>query len=274
MRLVFYTYSYTDRLDMPTGLCLERIAWKGYSGIDVSGTHGRSEDPRSFDADRRRLTRDTARRLNLRIEGVITHAELTRTLAGDQPLDLVGSIELAADLGAQGVTFHMGGPQPSIEPAALWKRTVDWIRTAVAAGDAKKIWLAVDGIWPPWIVNSPDSLARLFDEVGADSFGVNFDPCYLTLMGIDPVSFAARFAHRIRHAHLKDHVGRYPKWEHRIPGQGEMDYVAVFRALAAAKFEGSAAVECFIDMPFETACDQGFDAMTRAMTQAGVPPTR
>ena len=32
MRLSFYTYSYTDKLKMPTDMCLERIAQIGYAG--------------------------------------------------------------------------------------------------------------------------------------------------------------------------------------------------------------------------------------------------
>ena len=85
MRLAFYTYSYTDRLKMPIATCLQRVARAGYSGIDVSGTFGRSEDPASFDAARRRAMRETAEKLGLRIEAVITHAPLTDTLAGMKP---------------------------------------------------------------------------------------------------------------------------------------------------------------------------------------------
>ena len=63
---------------------------------------------------------------------------------------------------------------------------------------------------------------------------------------------------------------KYPNWQHRIPGQGEMDYVRVFAALAEAKFSGSAAVECFTDMKFEEACDRGYEAMSSAMRKAGI----
>ena len=79
-----------------------------------------------------------------------------------------------------------------------------------------------------------------------------------------------RFASRIRHVHLKDHVGKYPNWQHKVPGDGEMDYVRVFAALAEAKFAGAVAVECFTDMKFEEACDRGYAAMSAAMRKAGV----
>ena len=57
MRLAFYTYSYTDRLDLPVVSTLERIKRAGYDGIDISGTHCPSADPMSFTPQRRTLTR-------------------------------------------------------------------------------------------------------------------------------------------------------------------------------------------------------------------------
>jgi sugar phosphate isomerase/epimerase len=74
MRLAFYTYSYTDRLEMPIEPALERIAETGYDGIDISGTDGSSADPLSVTPALRQLTRRTAERLGLEIEAIITHA--------------------------------------------------------------------------------------------------------------------------------------------------------------------------------------------------------
>ena len=272
MRLAFYTYSYTDRLDMPIPHCLKRIAQVGYTGIDVSGTHGRSEDPGSFDTARRRLTRQTADKFQLRIEAVISHAQLTDTLfdARRKPLDLKGSVDLATDLGASVVTFHMGGYRKGVSHDTVWQKSVSAIRDAAEYGAAKHVALAVDGIWPTWINHSPDALERLFDHVGSPNFGVNLDPSYLTLMGADPVRFVSRFRRQIRHAHLKDHKGSYPKWTHLMPGRGDMNYARVFRALAKVQFGGSVAVECFTTMKFEEACDSCFSAMVEAARKADV----
>lgn len=271
MRLAFYTYSYTDRLEMPVVPVLERIAKAGYPGIDVSGTHGASDDPKSFDAAQRRTTRETTERLKLRVEAVITHASLTDSLIADrQPLDLKGTVDLASELGATVVTFHMGGVPNGIEPEAIWKKVVDHIRAASDYAAARHVKIAVDGIWPEWIVRNPDDLQRLFDDVDHSEFGVNFDPCYLVLIGVDPATYVRRFPSRIVHAHLKDHKGRHPKWEHLIPGRGEMDYAAVLRALSEAKFQGSCAVECFTDMPFAEACDDGYRNMNAAAREAKV----
>ena len=272
MRLSFYTYSYTDRLKMPIEPCLKRIAKTGYSGIDVSGTNGPSADPLSFDQERRMETRRVAEALDLHVEAIITHAQLTDTLVdpSQKPLDLKGSIDLAQDVGGSVVTFHMGGYHDGTPRDVLWKKAVDAITEAADYGMARHVSVAVDGIWPVWIDDSEAALARLFDDVGSENFGVNFDPCYLTLMGVDPVGFAKQFHGRIVHGHLKDHQGKYPKWKHLLPGRGEMEYARVFRALAETNFSGSVAVECFTDMKFEEACDTCFVAMRDAAKAANV----
>ena len=146
---------------------------------------------------------------------------------------------------------------------------VERIRDAANFAATRRVFLGVDGIWPEWVDDSPDALDRLFQDVGSPIFGVNFDPCYLVLMGIDPAAFAKRFAKRIVHAHLKDHVGRYPNWTHLIPGRGEMDYAKVFAALCESGFSRSCSVECFTNMPFAEACDDGYRAMTSAAQKAG-----
>ncbi|MGE5193006.1 MAG: sugar phosphate isomerase/epimerase family protein [Deltaproteobacteria bacterium] len=275
MRLAFYTYSYTDRLKLSIPDCFARIAKTGYAGIDESSTFGAAINSDSVTPERRKLIRETARRHKLRVEAIITHAELTTTLGTKEPLDLKAAIDLAADLGGDVVTFHLGGPRKDVPERELWKRTVAAIKAAADHGDSKHVSLAIDlGIWPEWIVTTSDALARLFDDVGSDSFGVNFDPSYLAITGIDPVAFAKRFGPRIRHVHLKDHIGKFPKWEHRIPGQGEFDYMPIIQALARAKFTGALAVECFTDMKFEEACDAGYVAMAKAFAKAGVPLNR
>ena len=258
MRLAFYTYSYLDRLKMPVESTLERIASAGYTGIDVSATFGDSDDPRSVNAARRRLLRATAQRLDLRIEALVTHAELTTSLVAHdrQPLDLAGTVDLAVDLAAEVVTFHMGGVPNGVDRAKLWRQVVSSVREAADYGAARHVNVAVDGIWPTWLVDSPDRLAKMFGEVGHENFGVNLDPSYLTLMGVDPAAFCRRFSDRIVHAHLKDHAGSYPKWKHHIPGAGEMDYAPVLQAMQEIGFDHAAAVECFTDMKFEEACEE------------------
>lgn len=275
MRLAFYTYSYTDKQQLSIPDCFERIARTGYAGVDESSTFGPAINSDSVSAERRRAIRDAARKYKLRVEAIVTHAELTSSLGSATPLDLESSIDLAADLGGDVVTFHLGGSVKGVDDAELWKRVVGAVQKGARHGDAKHVSLAIDvGPWPTWIVKSSDDLARLFDDVGSKSFGVNFDPSYLALTGIDPVQFVERFGSRIRHVHLKDHIGQYPKWDHHIPGRGALDYAPIVAALGRVKFDGALAIECFVDMKFEEACDTGYGALSAAFTKANLKLAR
>src|SRR5262249_977590 len=146
--------------------CFARIARTGYSGVDESSTFGNAVNSDSVTAERRRAIRDAARRHKLRVEAIVTHAELTHALDGPGALDLAASIDLAADIGGDVVTFHLGGPLKDVPEKEVWDRTVRAIQAAARHGDAKHVALAIDvGPWPTWIVRTNDDLARLFEDV-------------------------------------------------------------------------------------------------------------
>lgn len=272
MRLAFYTYSYTDRQEFSIPETFAHIAKTGYCGIDESSTFGNHVNSDSVTAERRKQIREQAKLQKLRVEAIITHAELTTSLFQGEKLDLSSAIDLAADLGGDVVTFHLGGPVAGISDEEVWQKTVAAIQEAARHGDSKHVRLAVDvGPWPTWIVKNNNELAKLFQDVGSPSFGVNFDPCYLSVMEMEPVEFVKRFGHRIRHVHLKDHKGHYPKFDHLIPGQGDLAYGLIVKALHDAKFTGSLAIECFTTMPFEEACDVGYATLSKAFRDRGIP---
>jgi len=266
MRLAFYTYSYTDKLDMPIEPALEKIAATGYDGIDISGTQGPSADPHSVTPQLRRQTRDTAARLGLKIEAIITHATLTDSLFTDTPLDLKGSVDLAVEVGAPVVVFHMGGPvDDAAKRGEAWTRVVEYLKSSLDYAAQRQVKLAVDGVWKGWIVETPEDFLELHQAVGHASFGINFDPCYLTLLGLDPVAVAQMWKGHIVHGHLKDHIGTHPEWEHKIPGQGDMDYPRVVQALQDIGFDAAISIETFTTMDFDEACVVGFGALAPAM---------
>jgi sugar phosphate isomerase/epimerase len=91
-------------------------------------------------------------------------------------------------------------------------------------------------------------------------FGFNFDPSHLLWQGVDPVEFIRAFPDRIYHVHVKDAAvslnGRSgilgshlnfgdPRrgWEFRSPGRGQVDFVAIARALNDIGYEGPLSIE-------------------------------
>src|SRR4051794_27211016 len=126
MKLGFYTYSYIDRLKMDIEPVLERVAAEGYDGIDISATWRDDLDPALMPADARRRYVETAGRLGLEIEAVITHLGLAQSLRDGLPLNLRGGVDVARDVGARIVTFHAG--ETGGAPGDVWPAAVAYLR--------------------------------------------------------------------------------------------------------------------------------------------------
>ncbi len=172
-------------------------------------------------------------------------------------------MDLAIEVGAPLVVFHMGGPtSDAANGDEVWQRVVDYLRTSLDYAAAREIKLAVDGVWKGWLTETPESFLQLHDDSGTHPyFGVNFDPCYLMLLGLDPVKVAHQWEKRIFHAHLKDHEGSWPDFEHLIPGRGVVDYPSVVQALRDIGFDAAISIETFPDMAFDDAVGEGYTAL-------------
>jgi sugar phosphate isomerase/epimerase len=65
-------------------------------------------------------------------------------------------------------------------------------------------------------------------------------------------------------------VGGNPGWTHRIPGQGEMDYPPIVRALQDIGFGEAITVETFTDMDFDEACEVGYATLAGSVAGGSV----
>ncbi|HTW93233.1 MAG TPA: sugar phosphate isomerase/epimerase family protein [Tepidisphaeraceae bacterium] len=112
---------------------------------------------------------------------------------------------------------------------------------------------------------TPEGYRALFDAVGSDVLGVNFDPSHLIRMGIDPLRFLNEFAARVYHVHAKDTLiieeglyrfgnlqpatlaaphkwGGY-HWRYTIPGHGHAPWRKLLERLQSSGFKDCVSVE-------------------------------
>jgi len=117
----------------------------------------------------------------------------------------------------------------------------------------------------------------MFDTVGADNLGLNFDPSHLYWMGIDHLWAVERFAERIFHTHGKDTevcghrlriLGNQAPpgqwWRYVIPGYGEIDWGVYIARLRDNKYDGVISIE-HEDRSFSR--EEGFLAALRFLRQ-------
>jgi sugar phosphate isomerase/epimerase len=101
------------------------------------------------------------------------------------------------------------------------------------------------------------ALAALGDREG---FGINLDPSHFIPQFLDPAAFAAEFATRIYHVHVKDAVRRLDGrrsilgshlnfgdaergWDFVSPGHGDVDFEALLRELNRIGYDGPLSIE-------------------------------
>ena len=95
---------------------------------------------------------------------------------------------------------------------------------------------------------TPTTLMRLFQDVGADNLGVNLDPANLIMYGRgNPVDAIDIYGDKIRGVHVKD--GDYPKDDYhnlgkeRVVGEGSVNYPVYLPKLLKSGYKGDLYIE-------------------------------
>ncbi|HET8985402.1 MAG TPA: sugar phosphate isomerase/epimerase [Trueperaceae bacterium] len=174
---------------------------------------------------------------------------------------LLRVIDAAALLGVEVVNTFIGRDQHRpIEHQ--WDVVEKVWRPIVAHAEAAGVRLAIENCpmlftldeWPGGknLVTSPAVWNELFRRLPA--LGLNFDPSHLLWQGIDVNRALSDSADRIRHIHLKDErvdpellyqrgVLGMGWHEPKIPGHGDIDWVAFFRVLREIGWERPVVIE-------------------------------
>lgn len=107
---------------------------------------------------------------------------------------------------------------------------------------------------PGNIMYRPDIWRRVFEELGSESLGLEFDPSHLICQLIDPIRAADEFGSRIYHIHAKDAEVLWERvrelgitvggWcPHRLPGFGQLDWAKFFSVLRKHGYDYAVSIE-------------------------------
>jgi sugar phosphate isomerase/epimerase len=174
-------------------------------------------------------------------------------------------IDAANKLGLQNVNTFIGrDPRCSIEESfkqfrKIWPPIVKHAeKRQVKIGIENCPMFFTDDEWPGGknLASSPAIWRRMFEEIPAENFGLNYDPSHLVWQFMDYIKPIYEFKDRIFHVHIKDakilhdeldNVGilATPLSFHRpkLPGLGDVDWGKFFSALTDIGYNGAACVE-------------------------------
>lgn len=137
------------------------------------------------------------------------------------------------------------------------------------------------------VVESADEVRRLMDNTG-EAVGLLLDTGHLMFAGGDPLQIQQEYAGRICHVHCKDiraevladarnrdlsFLDAVLNGAFTVPGDGCIDYPALFKGLKASDYQGWLVVEAEQDPAVAhplTYARMGYDGLTRACAEAGL----
>jgi sugar phosphate isomerase/epimerase len=176
------------------------------------------------------------------------------------------AIDLAVRLGTRYCRTLSGQRRPGVsrEQGIAW--TVEALQQSLEHAERRGVVLCLenhykDGTWRyPEFAQAADIFLEILSRVDSPRLGVQYDPSNALVGGYDPLRFLEQVIPRVVTMHASDRhlaagatldelresdgtIGYSDKLRHGEIGQGLIDYDAIFRILARARFTGWISVE-------------------------------
>jgi protein FrlC len=258
--LAFSTNAYT-RYALPEAI--ERISEHSYASAEILGDEPHAYFPEFTDADRDRLlaalddTGLSVSNINANTAtGYYNDAppssffEPSIITADDEEREwrieyTKRAIALADAVGAPSVCLATGGPLPGNPPERAREYLRDSLHSILDYAEERGVAVGIE-YEPELLVECTDEALALIGDIGRDSLGINLDVGHAAVYGEDPAEAIRQSAGHITGIHLEDIAGgRRGKHYHRVPGEGDLDFQAMFDALDDIGYDGFATLELY-----------------------------
>lgn len=166
------------------------------------------------------------------------------------------ALRLAKELGALNVSITSGKALNGVPPEKAMKFLEEGLSRLLedAARLRQRLSLEYE---PALLIERTDELTALLARLNSPWLGANLDLGHVDVSGEDPCHAIRALKGRIFNVHLEDI--RAHKHYHRIPGEGDMDFRAIFRQFDAIGYTGPITWELYTyDEAPDAACRQTF----------------
>jgi len=217
----------------------------GYKNVEVCLLPGYPTAPETISAGGRRALREELAARGLTVSGAMIDIRLAATAeaAAKHPEAIRAAAQLSHDVqpAAPPLLETVLGGRPA-EWDALKERMRDRLLAWAEIAKRVEIVIAIKAHVSS-AVNSPERLLWLLQQVESPHVGAAYDYSHFSLQGRTLEETLAALVARTKFIHVKDATGDAAKSQFLLPGEGMIDYVAYFRALARAKWHGPIVVE-------------------------------
>lgn len=159
----------------------------------------------------------------------------------------LGSLEIAAAVGARTVSTEPGGPLEGRSRDEGYRLFAESLNVAARRARELGVTLLVEPEPGLLIERSGEYEEFVNHHVTFEGSGLNCDLGHFYCVGEDPAAVLRKFGTRARHIHLED-ISADRVHFHLPPGEGVMDFNSIFRALSDIGYAGWVTVELY---PFQ-----------------------
>lgn len=261
---------------------IDRIAAVGYTGVELTLADGYRNAGTRLAPDETRKTKERLQATGLTLVGVLARLDVIGRdgRAVQENRDVLREV-ISSGLSLEPdrplvVTFTMGGQE------AMWpqKRTelADELGELGSIAAAEGAVLAVEA-HVGGLIDRPERVQWLIEQVGRESVRINFDISHFTLPGMqyETADLIRELLPLAVHAHVKDSVPTKDGFRFVLPGSGSFDYREYFSGLIESGWQRPVTVEVSAmvfngdDYDPDRAMERSFHALSDALARAKEP---
>ncbi len=154
---------------------------------------------------------------------------------------LLWSIDIAAQLGSDCVSFWSGIVRDGASEQVAWSRLLEGLKPVVAYAAEREVTLAFEPE-PGMFIDTMARYDELLERLDAPQFKLTLDLGHLHCQGETPIArYLQRYRQRLANIHIEDM--RHGVHEHLMFGEGEIDFAPIFAALREINYQAGVYVE-------------------------------
>jgi sugar phosphate isomerase/epimerase len=166
------------------------------------------------------------------------------------------ALRLGKELGAHNVSITSGKALNGIPPEKAQKLLEEGLKRLLDVAEHLQQRLSIE-YEPALFIERTAELKALLQKLDSPYLGANLDLGHVDVIGEDPCQAIRQLKGRIFNLHLEDIRGH--KHYHRIPGDGDIDFRAIFKELDKIGYTGPLTWELYTyDESPDEACERTF----------------
>ena len=219
------------------GPTLQQIKLIGYDSVEFCLEHPRGR-PEMMDEVRIRRVLKMLDELELELSSVSYHGDMS-PIEEREPRTLL-ALDIAHKMGAK--VLVMNSEARDLANPDQLKVVEQRLRNLCKRAEKLKIDLAVEPE-PRLAIESSHDLEQMAARVCSSCLKMNIDIGHAHITDPDVVQTVRRLGRMIVHVHVEDIAGKVHK--HLLPGHGDIDLPAVFKALEETGYSGYLTIDLF-----------------------------